>query len=557
MKKIKTTYVKAMVLALALGVQTSALAADGGTVPAQFMDPAANAMQRGTQQRQAYEGKQQVQAEQEQSNLEVEKNQTETAMDQVSFEVREIRLNRSALLSEEEIRQAVDFSGPREMTLNELQQVVARINVLYQQKGQLTAMAVLPPQEVTDGVVEIHLVEGRYGKTTLRGNKRIAEKYVMDRVNTPSGQLCDLKLLQKDLNLYNQSNTFLLQAKLVPGDESGTTDVQLTLQERDNPWNTILFADNANQDTSGLYRFGFVSQYYGFGKVDDRMLVSSSWTNGTLSGFISYDTPISVKGTRATFSYSRNRVKINHGDFKTMDIMGHSNDVSVSLSHPVHTSVSSKGEVFSEVHHKWSDTTYLGDIVLSDFDTDVFKLGYNLRSFDERGMWFGQLSFSGFSSDNKVNDDHIRGSYQNIYLLRRQNVGQNTYLLWRTLAQNSSCKDLPASEQITLGGMSTLRGYDESALSGYKGWVTGLEYNLPLTKDPQLLRGLTFVDYGQVYQDYGMDETKRSHLCSVGVGLECNYLGWSGRILVGMPLSTSDNVPHSKIRTHFYFQKSI
>ena len=45
------------------------------------------------------------------------------------------------------------------MTLAELQQIVARINALYQKKGQLTAMAVLPPQEVTAGLLKYALLK--------------------------------------------------------------------------------------------------------------------------------------------------------------------------------------------------------------------------------------------------------------------------------------------------------------------------------------------------------------------------------------------------------------
>ena len=557
MQGLNRSRMTGIIVAMLLGVQASVFAAPAPPdVPVPYRDPASTAMQRSVQQRQAYEGKQQAQSEQKEAKVQVERPATEAGSQQLHFQVREIRLNRSALLTEEEIREAVAFDGPCEMTLAELQQIVARINALYQKKGQLTAMAVLPPQEVTAGLVKIRLVEGRYGQTTLKGNKRIAPDYVTERITTPAGQLCDLQLLQKNLNLYNQTNTFPLQAKLVPGRSSGTTDVELELQERENPWNTLLFADNANQDSSGLYRFGFVSQYYGLGKVDDRLLASGSWTNGTLSGFVSYDAPISAEGTRATFSYSRNRVKINHGEFKEMEITGNSNDLSAAISHPVYTSASSKSELFAEVHHKWSDTTMVFDVTLSEFDTDVLKAGYNWRSFDKQGMWFGQLSFSGFSTDNQVDDSNLRGSYQNLYLLRRQNLGSNSFLLWRTLAQTSTFEELPASEQISVGGMSTVRGYDESALSGYKGWVTGLELNVPLTKNPQMLRGLTFIDYGEVQQRLG-DMSMRSHLCSAGLGLEYNYLGWSGRVLVGVPLSTSDNVNKSKTRTHFYFQKSI
>lgn len=534
------------------GFVGSALAAP----PASNFDPAGKAMQRDMQQRQAYEGRRQSVQQQNETQVQVEKEKPAQPVDNVRFEVKEIRLNRSAILSEEEIRAAVDFHGATEMSLADLQKIVARLNALYESKQELTAMAVLPPQQIEDGIVKIHLIEGRYGKLSVQGNKRISEDYVAERVSVPTGKLCDLQLLQKDLNLYNQTNNFPLQAKLIPGGESGTSDVLLTLQEQENQWSTTLFADNGNQDNSGLYRFGFMSQAYGLGKIDDKLMLSSSWTNGTLSGYVAYDAPVGREGTRATLAFSRNRVEVKHGEFKFMEITGHSNDISAAISHPVYVSASSKGELFAELHHKMSDTAFaFGD--LNDIRTDVIKAGYNLRSFDKHGVWFAQASVSGFSSDEKITGSSMKGSYQSLYLLRRQNLGHDQYLLWRTQAQNSSFRNMPASEQLSMGGMSTVRGYDESVISGYKGWLTGLEYNLPLSSRPQELRGLVFIDYGSVFSDDGAGADARSHVCGTGAGLEFNYQGWAGRLVVGVPLSQSDNVEHSKMRTHFYLQKSI
>ena len=78
----------------------------------------------------------------------IEKDFRERLFDRVArnMDAEYVFQSRDSLLTEEEIREAVAFDGPCEMTLAELQQIVARINALYQKKGQLTAMAVLPPQ---------------------------------------------------------------------------------------------------------------------------------------------------------------------------------------------------------------------------------------------------------------------------------------------------------------------------------------------------------------------------------------------------------------------------
>lgn len=115
----------------------------------------------------------------------------------------EIRVTKSEQLTADEIREAVAFPGAGEMSVEELQDVVARLNLLYEAKGIETSQAVLPPQTVKDGVVYVRLIEGRYGKLYVEGNKRIAESYVKNRVQVQEGHLTDLNQLQKDMLLYN------------------------------------------------------------------------------------------------------------------------------------------------------------------------------------------------------------------------------------------------------------------------------------------------------------------------------------------------------------------
>ncbi len=474
----------------------------------------------------------------------------------LSFEVKEIRVTKSELLTVDELRAAVQFDGAKTMSVKELQDIVAKINDAYLAKGIQTAQAVLPPQVIRDGVVYIRLIEGHYGEIKVQGNKRILESYVKDRVSAKAKQLSDLSQLQKDLLLYNNTNNFRLRAELVPGQEVGSSDLILTLDEAVNPWNSYFFVDNANQDDSGLYRAGLVSTAYGLSGADDRLLVNPVFTEGTVSGLISYDAPISKEGTRANISFSRNRVKIIDGRFEDFDIKAHSNDLSVGINHPLNITPLSKVDFFAEAHRKWSNTKY-SKWSIADTDTDALKVGFNLRKYDKNGLWFAQVSATSFNTNFNLRNETYDGEYYGAYVMRRQNLPDSQYLLVRAFGQFTNNEGLPSSEQFSVGGIATVRGYEESELSGDKGWYTSIEYGFPISKNKQSLRGFAFYDHGVVY-DNNSATTTRNYISSVGVGLEFFQKGWYGKVALGIPLEdSSDDIHSSKTRTHFYLQKDI
>src|SRR3546814_12269126 len=62
---------------------------------------------------------------------------------------------------------AADYIG-RQVAFDDLQQIAQCVTDLYLRRGYYLAQAVLPVQEVVDGVVEISVVEGRLGQVTVQ-----------------------------------------------------------------------------------------------------------------------------------------------------------------------------------------------------------------------------------------------------------------------------------------------------------------------------------------------------------------------------------------------------
>ena len=473
----------------------------------------------------------------------------------ISFEVTEIRVTPSKLLTAEEIRKAVHFKGAGNTTVAELTAMVDRLNALYKEKHILTAQAVLPPQTVKDGVVYIRLIEGTYGNTTVAGNHRIDTETLLHRIHGKTGDLVDVDRLEDELRLYNTTNTYQVQAELVPGEREGTSDLHLVLQEKKNPLTSFIFADNTGQKESGRYRIGAYSEYRGIGGHDASFAVSPVWTEGIWGGSVLYDTPWGHYGTRAQISYSRNLVDIIDGAFKEYDMKANSNDFAISITHPMNVTPFSKVDFFLEGHRKWSDTEYSG-MELANSVTRTLKAGFSARSFDDTGLWFAMASVTGYDSDDRVNNKDNNGSYYSAYLMRRQNLKDDQYLLCRLYGQYTAFTALPSTEQFTLGGMSSVRGYKESILSGDKGWFAGLEYGFPISSDHRTWRGFLFLDHGVAYNNFST-KTTRDYLTSTGLGIEYAKGGWYVKTVLGVPLNDSGNIGSTAPRIHFYVQRNI
>ncbi len=490
------------------------------------------------------------------NDVTVETKQAEEEKGELSFEVKEIRVTPSKLLSQEEIVKAIHFKGAGTMTVSELQAMVDRLNVLYQEKKIATAQAVLPPQKVENGIVYIRLIEGTYGKTVVQGNHRIHEDTLLHRIRAVHGDLVDVDRLQDELLTYNSTNTYQIQAELVPGEEEGTSDVHLTLVEPENPMTSFLFADNAGQKESGRYRIGAYSEYRGIGGHDASLAVAPVWSEGTWGGSIMYDTPWGHHGTRATVSYSRNMVDIIDGAFKDFDMKANSNDMALSITHPLHITPLSKVDVFLEGHRKWSDTTYAG-MDLADNVTRTVKAGISARSFDENGLWFAMASVTGYKNDNRIREEDNNGSYYSAYLMRRQNLSGDQYLMYRLYGQYTAFQELPSTEQFSLGGMSSIRGFKEGLLSGDKGWALGWEYGFPLSSDHKTWRSFLFLDHGVAYNNFSSAGTQKDFLTSTGLGLEYSKGGWYGKAVLGIPLNHSEQIHSQHPRVHFYLQRNV
>lgn len=473
--------------------------------------------------------------------------------------VKRIEVTHSDILSEEEVRSVVGPLEGREVSLQEIFDAVAAINALYKSKNFIASKAILPPQKVEQGVVRIRLIEGRIGKIVVENNLSTDEVFITQRLDSAPGELVEIDQLEKDLFYFNTVDDVQLRAVLKPGEVAGTTDYVIQAIEPDR-YDNYFFVDNAGTRDVGRERLGFNFTDRSLTGKRDVLSLGGYIAEGTRSAYLSYNRPVSRKGTRLSFSADYSDTEIKSGALEPLNVTGESYNIGVFVSHPVIVSKNVLLNGLGGFNIKRS-TTDFDDVRLFDTKVRTASLGFDAQSFHVDGSWYMRHLITAARDEWGDTESFVRyngeGSWLHIF-------PGNTTLLLRGRAQLANEDLLPASEQFQVGGMYSVRGYREGLLIGDDGYFISAEYNFPLASDGEpsgnpfadRWRGLVFLDHGAAFPFKGNDEGTDSDdfLASVGLGVTVNMgKHLRGRLVAGVPIISRDDGEDDPT-VHFYLQ---
>ena len=478
------------------------------------------------------------------------------------FLLRRVVLTPSELLSSQELAAVSAKYEGHQVSIADLNRLVEDINHLYLSKGEVTARAALPAQQITNGEVKITLIEGRVGKISIANRTRTRDSYILNSLHLEPGQLIRVEQLQQNLSFLNNTSDLKIKAVLQPGAEFGTSNLDLQVEEPPNQ-STVLFFDNAGRDGVGNERLGLVERYSSLLGLRDPLTVGVYGAAGTLDYSTSYELPVNRWGTRLGANFDDNRIQILSGSTQDYGVSGHSMSSSLKLSQPlvvnprVHWTASMSADYIKSLLQS-QDTPLSNTLVRSlDFATSLDILDHN-------GLW-------SFSDTLTVGYHNLGGTRDFLKydssIVRMQNLKWGLTGLVRLTGQTNALNYLPTVEQFQVGGVATVRGYPEGRQIGDRGYTgtAELQFPAPFRRDRILglplrrrLREALFFDSGAVYDSYrtsGRPPGDDRYLTSVGGGLIVSLSRYfSGRFDWGVPLRNTQGIP--AVRFHFYLQSS-
>lgn len=171
-----------------------------------------------------------------------------------AFLVAGFRFSGNTAFSQEELSGLLAGYAGRELTLAQLEEAAAAITRFYREQGYFLASAHVPPQEVVDGIVELAVVEGRWGEVTLENGAGLREA-VARRLLGPvrPGALIQEGLLDRAIRLLNETPGVQARATVRAGAQPGTSDLTVILA----PEKRAGVSSNAQRSRAVLRPAGF------------------------------------------------------------------------------------------------------------------------------------------------------------------------------------------------------------------------------------------------------------------------------------------------------------
>lgn len=436
----------------------------------------------------------------------------------------------------------------------------------YRSGGRPVVDISLPEQDITSGVVQLVVVEGRLGRIRVEGVDAEAEEYLRGQMRMKKGDILDSGRILHDLNWLNKSPYRKVDLIYAPGYNFGETDLILRTLES-NPTYFYLGYEDSGTELLGRDRMIFGANWgdaFGPDQSLSYQLTSDFEFDRVRGHSLVYTGPNRLNHyVTLLASYVDQNATIPVQD--TLLAVGGEN-YQFSGRYAVPLSWAPLGQThemqFGFDFKSSNNNLEFGSDEVFDTTTQIYQIsaGYNILASDASGVTkvdiTGYLSPGGLSNGNE--DDRFAEArngadadyvYGVIRAERQQALPEGFSLRLKGSTQAAS-GPLLASEQLGAGGYDSVRGFDQRIIRGDQGLTTTVELYTPATSigkymrwksETDELRFLAFVDYANLSNRDRLEEAPDNfEMLSVGAGLRWRYSDWFRvRVDYGIPIGTS------------------
>jgi len=439
------------------------------------------------------------------------------------------------------------------LTMGGLNEMV-REAVLAYRKSDLPVVDVLvPEQEITSGILQLVIIEGRLGDVIVEGAGDAESRSLARQIRTERGEVIHESVLAEDLNWINKHPNRQVDLVFSPGGGYGETDVILR-----------------NQSSKDL--IGYLSLENSGNEVlgEDRAIFGLSWTGPLFLGMdsiLSYqfttnmDSDSSLYGHSGVFAsylpwrhqvtilgaYVETEANINNNGV-IFDNGGDNKQISGRYGIPLPNIGRLSHEFELGMDFKSSNSALaFNQVQVFDTTSEIvqYNLGYNIVARDNTGVWRLDSEVVNSPGDNtNKNTDAIfvtqragataNYTYGQVTLERDQRLAQGWSAYGRIRGQGSNA-NLLSSEMLGAGGYDSVRGWEERVVSGDSGVVASGELRTPIFYPSTFMGfrnvedgayGLVFADYASVSAHDPLPGQVDAELGSVGLGFRYNRENW-------------------------------
>jgi hemolysin activation/secretion protein len=362
------------------------------------------------------------------------------------------------------------------ITLTQLGALAERITSYYQNNHYPLARAIIPAQTAAAGVVRIKVIEASYGKISLDNRSRVKDTFLQAALAPlQSGQAIEETELDHVFRMVSDIPGVVLGVTFKRGDGVGTSDLMVSTTPGPMITSNMIVNNHGNKYTGRAQITGSVNIINPLRHGD--VLSATGISSGSKMNYasLSYETLLNWQGVRLGGSYS----DVSYALGEPLESLnGNSQLASLWVKHPL--LLSRDANIYARLQFDSLQLRDHIDDVAVKIDRSLENWTLSLTGDARDGFLSGGINaFSlgwtagsvGFdNADAQVNDAATVGtqgrfSRWNASLVREQRLSPKNDLHLAFSGQWAN-GNLDASQKVSVGGPSSVRAYETSALSG-------------------------------------------------------------------------------------------
>jgi hemolysin activation/secretion protein len=402
-------------------------------------------------------------------------------------DIREVRIKGATLLKAERINLIAAVYAKRCLGVGDIEKLLADLTNAYIAAGYISVRAYLPQQDLSTGILEILVIEGKVEKIQINdaGKGSVSVGNVAPGLIGSPLNLRDFEQTLDQINRLASNNaTFDIQPGSQPGDS-----VVVINNSPARPWRVGLTYDNQGSASTGKEQAGLNLSWDNLLGLDDFVSVThrranpyyagreASWSNS-----LTYVVPFGYTTATLSLSDSAYASLLTPASGAILHSRGTSNQVALRLDHVLYRNQTSRWNLAAGLTTKESEN-YLEGILLGVSSRRLTPL--DIDSSYTTGFAGGALTLDfgyarGLKLLNALDDasglpsvspraQFGKWKYGGNYNLPFK-AGELNWSFTSALTAQKSESVLYGSEQISIGGIYSVRGFVRNSLSGDDGY---------------------------------------------------------------------------------------
>ncbi|EEF79662.1 ShlB/FhaC/HecB family hemolysin secretion/activation protein [Methylophaga thiooxydans] len=386
------------------------------------------------------------------------------------------------------------------MSVTDIELLLAEVTKFYIDHGYITTRAYIEPQSLASGTLKIIVIEGKIEKLMLDNNTLGARNInLATALPASSGDVLNLRDIEQGLDQINRLRSNNAVMEILPGETPGNSVVLIKNAPSKRYFLNTTY-DNLGTTTTGEEQLGLnlaLENILGLNELFSYTHRRTTEGNFGKQHSRSNSLYLSVPYHYWTFSLSH-----NWSDYATtlalpggeLIASGDSENTSFIADYLAYRDAINRVSISAAITAKSTDNFLAGQLLeVSSRRLSLFDLGASWSTRFLGGALTLQLNhiwgikaFNALEDEANLPDEAPRAQFQkwtsNIYWTKPFQVGNKNAVFSSSFSGQHGVDVLYGSEQISIGGPFSVRGYRDTSMAGDHGFFWRNELGLPSQK---------------------------------------------------------------------------